>query len=198
MPVSNPVAFTSTDLEFSPRFDCAICPTRCDGKSKSEYVFEDDVAASEEAEDWLAGHLWMALDVDVYTAPARRHGLPDLALIGIRLFNQGEYYKCHDALEEAWRQETSPIRELYRSILQVGIAYFQIERGNYRGGMKMLLRVRQWLDPLPAHCRGVNIDQLRQDVDAVQRLLTQLGPDRIAGFDKTLFRPIDYEEGNKY
>ena len=61
--------------------------------------------------------------------------LPDLALIGIRLFNQGEYYKCHDALEEAWRQETSPIRELYRSILQVGIAYFQIERGNYRGGM---------------------------------------------------------------
>ena len=81
MPVSNPVAFTSTDLEFSPRFDCAICPTRCDGKSKSEYVFEDDVAASEEAEDWLAGHLWMALDVDVYTAPARRHGLPDLALI---------------------------------------------------------------------------------------------------------------------
>ena len=70
--------------------------------------------------------------------------------------------------------------------------------GNYRGGMKMLLRVRQWLDPLPAHCRGVNIDQLRQDVDAVQRLLTQLGPDRIAEFDKTLFRPIDYEEDNKY
>ncbi|MEZ4769517.1 MAG: hypothetical protein R2844_13945 [Caldilineales bacterium] len=69
------------DLAYSPRFDCAICPTRCDGRSKSEYVFEDDVAASEEAEDWLAEHLWTALDVDVYTAPARRHGLPDLALI---------------------------------------------------------------------------------------------------------------------
>ena len=69
------------DLTYSQRFDCAICPTRCDGRSKSEYVFEDDVAASEEAEDWLAEHLWMALDVDVYTAPARRHGLPDLALI---------------------------------------------------------------------------------------------------------------------
>ena len=69
------------DLTYSQRFDCAICPTRCDGRSKSEYVFEDDVAASEEAEDWLAEHLWMALDVDVYTAPARRHGLPDLALV---------------------------------------------------------------------------------------------------------------------
>ncbi|MCB0227736.1 MAG: hypothetical protein KDH90_01085, partial [Anaerolineae bacterium] len=69
------------DLTYSQRFDCAICPTRCDGRSKSEYVFEYDVAESEEAEDWLAEHLWMALDVDVYTAPARRHGLPDLALV---------------------------------------------------------------------------------------------------------------------
>jgi hypothetical protein len=69
------------DLTFRPRFDCAICPTRCDGRSKSAYVFEDDVALSEAAEDWLAGHLGDALDVDVYKAPAQRHGLPDLALI---------------------------------------------------------------------------------------------------------------------
>ena len=71
----------SINLDYSAKFDCDVCPTRCDGRSKSEYVFEDDVAASEEAEDWLAEHLWMALDVDVYTAPARRHGLPDLALV---------------------------------------------------------------------------------------------------------------------
>jgi hypothetical protein len=32
------------DLTFHPRFDCAVCPTRCDGRSKSAYVFEDDMA----------------------------------------------------------------------------------------------------------------------------------------------------------
>lgn len=69
------------DLTYSPRFDCAICPTRCDGRSKSAYIFEDDVAASEAAEDWLAEHLASVLAVDVYKAPARSHGLPDLALI---------------------------------------------------------------------------------------------------------------------
>lgn len=69
------------DLTFHPRFDCAICPTRCDGRSKSAYIFEEDVALSEAAEEWLAGHLADALAVDVYRAPAQRHGLPDLALI---------------------------------------------------------------------------------------------------------------------
>ena len=67
---------------------------------------------------------------------------------GITLFNQGKFYQCHDALEEAWKQDRSLGRDLYRAILQIGIAYYQIKRGNYRGGLKMLLRVRQWLDPL--------------------------------------------------
>ncbi len=69
------------DLTFHPRFDCTICPTRCDGRSKRAYIFEEDVALSEAAEEWLAGHLADALAVDVYRAPAQRHGLPDLALI---------------------------------------------------------------------------------------------------------------------
>jgi len=69
------------DLTFHPRFDCQLCPTRCDGRSKSAYVFEDDVALSEAAEDWLARHLSDVLGVDVYKAPAQRQGLPDLALI---------------------------------------------------------------------------------------------------------------------
>lgn len=123
--------------------------------------------------------------------------LPDLVLEGLTLFNQGEYYKCHDALEEAWRQETGPVRELYRGILQVGIAYFQIERGNYRGAVKMLLRVRQWLTPFPDVCRTIDIEQLRQNVDAVHAHLTELGPEKIAAFNKTLFQLISYGEDNK-
>jgi hypothetical protein len=31
------------DLAFHPRFDCTICPTRCDERSKSAYIFEDGV-----------------------------------------------------------------------------------------------------------------------------------------------------------
>lgn len=119
--------------------------------------------------------------------------LAELAKEGIALFNEGAYYKCHDALEEAWKQDNSPARELYRGMLQVGIAYYQIQRGNYRGAIKMLLRVRQWLGPLPDVCRGVNVAQLRQNVDDVQAILTELGPDRIEDFDTAVFQPIEYK-----
>jgi predicted metal-dependent hydrolase len=117
--------------------------------------------------------------------------LAPLAREGVALFNEGHYYKCHDALEEAWVADSSPGRDLYQGMLQVGIAYYQIERGNYRGALKMLLRVRQWLDPLPAICRGVNVARLREDVNNVQEALTTLGPDRMEDLDRALFRPIE-------
>lgn len=116
--------------------------------------------------------------------------ISELAAKGIELFNQGHYYKCHDFLEEAWMADESVGRDLYRGILQVGIAYYQIERGNYRGALKMLLRVRQWLTPLPDVCRGVDVARLRQDVDRVQEALEALGPDSMDEIDRDLFRKV--------
>ena len=122
---------------------------------------------------------------------ACKDSLPALAIEGIELFNQGQFYKCHDALEEAWRQDHSAGRNLYKGILQIGIAYFQIQRGNYRGALKMLLRVRQWLEPLPDSCRGVNVADLRQNAAQVQKALADLGPDKIDEFDHSLFKPVE-------
>ena len=116
--------------------------------------------------------------------------LSEKAKQGITLFNAGEYYEAHHGLEDAWRDDAGPTRELYRGILQVAVAYLQIERGNYRGAVKMFLRVRQWLDPLPDVCHGVNIAQLRTDSQAAQAHLTELGPDQIAQFDQSYFKPI--------
>lgn len=118
--------------------------------------------------------------------------LSELARTGIERFNQGAYYPAHDALEEAWMQDDGPGRDLYRGILQVGIAYYQIEQGNYRGAVKMLLRVRQWLGPLPDTCRGVDVRTLREDVDHAHAALVSLGPERIADFDRSFFKPIRF------
>jgi hypothetical protein len=116
--------------------------------------------------------------------------LSELAREGIEQFNRGEYYAAHDALEEAWVVDEGIGRDLYRGILQVGIAYYQIEHGNYRGAVKMLLRVRQWLDPLPDACRGVDVARLRADVDRVYTALVALGSDRVQEFDRALFGSI--------
>lgn len=117
--------------------------------------------------------------------------LSQLALHGIELFNQQQFYEAHHGLEAAWNEDQGPARNLYRAILQIAVAYLQIERHNYRGALKMFMRVKQWLVPLPPVCRGVNISQLAQAAQAAHDHLLTLGPNRIAEFDRTFFKPIE-------
>ena len=116
--------------------------------------------------------------------------LSALALKGIELFNRHEFFEAHEELEHAWNEELGPARELYRGILQVAVAYLQITRRNYNGALKMFLRMRQWLDPLPDTCRGVDVARLRADALAARAELERRGPERIGEFDRRLFKPL--------
>lgn len=128
-----------------------------------------------------------ALFVETCQAP-----LSAKALHGLELFNQGQYFEAHEWLETAWNEDDSLGRDLYRGILQVAVAYLHIQRGNYNGALKMFLRMRQWLEPLPDTCRGVDIAALRRDAAAARIHLLALGPEAIAQFDHRLFRPVIY------
>ena len=119
-----------------------------------------------------------------------REALPEKAARAIALFNVGDYYAQHDLLEELWRETGGPVRDLYQGILQVGIAYYQIERGNYRGALKMLRRAASWMAPLPEDCQGVDVRALREDSARVDAALAALFPEQIEQFDKTLLRPV--------
>ncbi len=116
--------------------------------------------------------------------------LPPLARLGVRRFNAGAFYAQHDAFEEQWMTEPGPVRELYRAILQVGVAYYHITRGNHAGALKMLQRSVQWFAQLPDVCQGVDVHQLRQDAGRVRRALGEMSPGEIASFDRSLLRPI--------
>ena len=112
------------------------------------------------------------------------------AIKGMELFNAGEYWLAHEALEEAWKDETGSIRELYRAILQTAVAYLHITRNNYIGAVKVHGKVQKWIHPWPDVCRGIEIGQLRQDLEIVMAEVKRLGPDRLAGFDRSLFKPV--------
>jgi len=118
--------------------------------------------------------------------------LSEIALRGLEEFNHGMYFEAHETLEAAWNMDEGPGRDLYRAILQVAVAYLHIERGNYPGAMKMFLRLRQWIDPLPETCRGVDVAQLRADARSAREALLLLGANRIGEFDQTLFKPVVY------
>lgn len=116
--------------------------------------------------------------------------LPDSARHGVALFNEGRYFEAHEALESAWRAERGPIRLLYQGILQVGVSYHHILRGNYSGACKVMERALGCLDGFPDVCQGVCVDELRRDASAALAELLRLGAADLVHFDRRLMRPV--------
>ena len=109
---------------------------------------------------------------------------------GIRLFDTKRYFEAHEALETAWREEPGEIRNLYRGILQVAVAYYHIQRGNYVGARKLFNRCRKWLEPFPNTMMGIDLDQFHRDFSMVENTLIRLGPDLAAQLDPGLMKPL--------
>lgn len=119
--------------------------------------------------------------------------LHPLAVRGLELFNAGEFFEAHEALELAWRDERGPVRELYRGVLQIAVAYYHILRGNYPGAVKTFVKSRTWLGPFPDRCRGIDLRQFRADYGRVEALLLSAGPHGLERIDRSLMKPIIYE-----
>ena len=108
---------------------------------------------------------------------------PPLLLEGIAQFNRGEYFEQHETLEHLWRAESREVRRLYQGILQIGVAFHHLRRGNHHGTVYMLDRGAMYLRRFPPSCQGVDVAAL---VEAAARALAEverLGPDRLGDFD---------------
>ena len=62
---------------------------------------------------------------------------------GLRLFNEEEFFDCHDALEELWSEATGPEKKFIQGLIQASIALFHFGNENF-GGAKKLYRSKLW------------------------------------------------------
>ena len=117
------------------------------------------------------------------------------ARLGLSLFNQGRYFEAHEELEAAWKDEKGNIRRLYQGILEAGVAYLHITRGNYAGAVKVYGRSMKWLKDWPEICRGVDVGQLRKDLETAMVEVHRLGEAGLTGFDRSMLKPVVWKEG---
>jgi predicted metal-dependent hydrolase len=120
--------------------------------------------------------------------------LPSHIIEGIRLFNAGQYFECHEELELAWREEHGEIRTLYQGILQAAVTYLHMRRGNFMGAVKVYKRCIKYLDAWPETCRGVNVGKLRADLTRAMQFWQGLGPTRTDEMDWSLLQPVEFRE----
>ena len=116
---------------------------------------------------------------------------------GLHLFNAGQYFEAHEALEAAWNEEAGPVRDLYRGILQIAVVYLHVTRRNYNGAIKVYGRSQKWLKHWPALCRGVYVEELRRDAATVITEVQRLGAERLAEFDDSLLKPVRWNENRE-
>jgi uncharacterized protein len=108
---------------------------------------------------------------------------PPLLLEGIAQFNRGEYFEQHETIERLWREESRDVRELYQGILQVGVAFHHLARGNHHGAVYMLTRGTRRLARFVPICQGVDVDALVAAAVAALKEMERLGPERLDEFD---------------
>lgn len=125
--------------------------------------------------------------------PRCEEPLPEEVRRGLEQFNAGEYFEQHETLERAWRAEARPVRQIYQGILQIGVACYQIWRGNHAGAVKMLRRGLAHLEGAPDRCRGIDVARLRADARRLLRCLEEAGPEGLAGLDPRAFPRVHFE-----
>jgi predicted metal-dependent hydrolase len=117
---------------------------------------------------------------------------PPALLQAIEQFNRGEFFECHETLEALWKAEAEPLRRLYQGILQVGVAFYHLRRGSYRGAMNLLESGIAYLTPFAPRCLGVDVAALLEAARRCRDVLAALGPARLHEFDPALIPRIRY------
>ena len=119
---------------------------------------------------------------------------PPLLLAGIAQFNAGEDWECHETLETIWRVEPDHIRYLYQGILQVGVGFYHLRRGNWRGAVNKLCSGLAYLEPSAPTCMGIDIAQLRTEAGTILTQLETLGPGRIGEVDTSTLPQVQISQ----
>ena len=111
-------------------------------------------------------------------------------IVGVRQFNAGEYFACHETLEGVWLAERGAMRRFYQGVLQVGVGLYHLQRGNEKGALILLARGKELLRPFAPLCLGIDVARLLCGAEEVLQTLQTLGLQRTQGLAPGLFPRI--------
>lgn len=118
--------------------------------------------------------------------------VPGLVLKGIEEFNRGEFFECHEYLEEAWIQEPRRVRFLYQGILQVGVGFYHQQNGNWRGATGLLRNGTARLKEFEPETLGIDVTKLVRECELCLKELEDLGRERVREFDTSKVPKVEW------
>lgn len=95
-------------------------------------------------------------------------------------FNRGDWFDCHETLEELWVGSAHEIRWFYQGLLQIAVALHHWRNGNYGGAVSLLTSGTDYLRRVSPVCQRIEVAALTMAADGCKEELIRLGPERMA------------------
>jgi len=85
----------------------------------------------------------------------------------VQLFNNREFFECHEALEEAWMPERGARRLFLQGLIHLAVGFHHSQRGNLAGASRQLRKGLKKLKAYLPTCEGIETERLCREVLSV-------------------------------
>ena len=136
-----------------------------------------------EGKGWRETRAFIEPLVAALAHPADQAPLPPGVIEGIELFNSGEWYEAHEALEHEWHAERGEDRRLYQGILQIGVGLHHARSDNHRGAVLLLTDGIEKVSRFTPSHRGLDTARLVREAQTCLDQVITLGPENLNYFD---------------
>jgi predicted metal-dependent hydrolase len=82
---------------------------------------------------------------------------------GIELFNTGEFYKCHEVLEDVWRPSRGEERYFLQALIHFAVGFYHHQQGNRVGAELQLGKALRKLAGYLPTFQGVDTGRLYRE-----------------------------------
>lgn len=84
---------------------------------------------------------------------------------GILLFNQQEYFACHDVFEDLWSELSGSDKTFVQGLIHAAVCLFHFEGHNLSGARKMYSTFCVYTNSADDDFCGIDVSRLKQDME---------------------------------
>ena len=75
-------------------------------------------------------------------------------------FNRGQFWQCHETLEDLWRATPYPLRHYYHGVIKVAVGFYHVSKHNRRGAASKLSEGLRLLKVFTPEFLGLDVEGL--------------------------------------
>ena len=111
----------------------------------------------------------------------------------LELFNRGEFWESHEALEAPWREHGS---EFYHALILYASAFVHVNRGNRHGIAAQLGKARPLLEARRPHYLGLDVDRILEHAAVCRHIVAENREAPVEAWDVLIPSPrLDFDPG---